>query len=146
MPPTIRFRVPLACSQCGHLDDARSIDLATSGLGTDPIDTSAFVGSALELGLEDFAGGYLTIREPGDDEQRLIALEIWGCSSCHRLQVARIEFRRRTTQIVELVSARTSSFSREALDEANYVSRELRTWAAQPGEIAEQLAALEERL
>jgi len=146
MPPTIRFRVPLACSQCGHLNDARSIDLATSGLGADPIDESAFVGSALELGLEDFADGYLTIREPSDDEPRLIALEIWGCNTCHRLQVARLEFRRRTPQVVELVSARTGSFSPTALDEANYVSRELRTWAAQPGDDAERLAALEELL
>jgi len=146
MPPTIRFRVPLVCSQCGHLNDAQSIDLATSGLGADPIDTSAFLGSVLELGLEDFADGYLMIREPADDEPRVIALEIWGCNTCHRLQVARLEFRRRTPQVVELVSATTSSFSKEALAEANYVSRELQTWAAQPGDDVEQLAELEKRL
>lgn len=50
MPPTIGCRVPLACSHCGHLDDARSIAPATSGLGAAPIDD-----------------------EPGNDEQRLIA-------------------------------------------------------------------------
>ena len=146
MPPTIRFRVPLVCSHCGNLNDARSIDLATSGLGADPIDTSAYPGSALELGLEDFADGYLTIRTPADDEQTLVALEIWGCGVCQRLQVARLEFRRRTPHVVELVSATPGSFSPEALAGAHYISRELQTWAVQPGDDADRLAELEGQL
>lgn len=80
MPPTIRYRVSLVCSHCDNLNDERNIDLATSGLGADPIDTSAYLGSTLELALEDFADGFLTLRTPADDEQTLIALEIWAAA------------------------------------------------------------------
>lgn len=146
MPPTIRYRVSLVCSHCDNLNDERNIDLATSGLGADPIDTSAYLGSTLELALEDFADGFLTLRTPADDEQTLIALEIWGCGVCKRLQVARLEFRRRTRHVMELVGATPGSFSTEALGAAHYISRELRIWAAQPGDDEKRLAELEAQL
>ncbi len=145
MPPTIRYRVPLVCSHCGNLNDARAIDLATSGLGADPTDTSAYPGSPLELGLEDFADGFLTLAEPRDDAQTIVALEIWGCRVCKRLQVARLEFRRRTVHVMEFVGATPGSFSKEALAGAQYISRELEIWAVQPGDDAERLAELEAR-
>ena len=143
MPPTIRFRVPLTCANCGSLNDAKSIRLYTSGLGSDPTDTSVQPGEALELEIADFDDAYLKLREPGE---RFAAIELWGCDACHRLQAARLEFRRRTPQVTEFLGANVTSLSKQALDDAAYVSRRIDEWAPLPGDDVEQIAELERRL
>jgi len=145
MPPTIFFRVPLPCSSCGSPNDARAINLYTSGLGNDPIDTSVVPGQALELEPADFADAYLTLREPRDDEPIFTALELWGCRACHRLCVARLTFRRRTPFVVEFVGAEPATLSKDELDRAHYVSRRIDEWAPQPGDDVERIAELEAR-
>jgi len=143
MPPTIRFRVPLTCANCGSLNDARSIRLYTSGLGSDPTDTNVGPGEVLELETADFDDAYLALRAAGE---RFVAIELWGCNTCHRLQAARLEFRRRTSQVTEFAGASVTSLSKPALDEAAYVSRRIDEWAPLPGDDVERLAELERRL
>jgi hypothetical protein len=143
MPPTIRFRVPLTCANCGTSNDARSIDLYSSGLGNDPIDTSASPGELLELDADEFDAAYLKLAEPGET---FVAIEIWGCASCHRLQAARLTFRRKTPGVVEFVGAAVTSLTKQALDEASYVTRRIDEWAPLPGDDVERIAELVRRL
>lgn len=142
MASTLRYRVALTCSNCGALNEARAINLYTTGMGSEETDSNAYTGSAHELELEYFTDSFLTLRDPVD-EQNVVALEIWDCHACHRLRVARLAFRRRTLHVTQFLGAETSSFSTDALREANFVSRRIDEWAVEPGDDATRIAELE---
>ena len=89
---------------------------------------------------------YLTLRAPREDEPTFSAIELWGCNTCHRLDAARLEFRRRTPHVIEFVGARVVPLSKAVLDEANYISRRIDEWAPMPGDDVERLVELERRL
>jgi hypothetical protein len=146
MAPTIYFRVPLTCTNCGSLNDGRSIDFYASPLGTDPIQTNAYPGTVLELQLEEFDEAFLPVRPPLEGELSFGAIELWGCQTCNRLRAARLEFRLRTADLVEFVGASVVSLTTEVLDEANFVTRRLNEWLPMPGEDVERIDELVRKL
>jgi hypothetical protein len=144
MPPTVYFDVALTCTNCGSLNDARSIRLQTSALGNDPTDTHLVPGETIELDDEEFDTAYIDTK-PHATEPTFSAIELWGCRVCHKLRAARLQFRRRTPAVVEFVGATVVQLSTEVLDEARYVTRRLDEWSPLPGDDVERIAALEAR-
>jgi len=130
---SIIFRVPLICSNCGSLNDERSNQLATASIGLGTIHEFVSPGDVLDLEVGDFADGYFTLRQPSNDDTRVIALELWGCVVCARVQAARLRFER--------IDATHWRFS-AALDEAHFISRRLEEWAPNRGDDADRVRAL----
>lgn len=145
MPPTVHFRTALTCTNCGSFNEARSINLETTDLDYDPDDTNIVPGETLESDDEAFDTAYIDTK-PGANDPRFSAIELWGCSVCHKLRAARIEFRRRSPNVVEFVGATVVQLSTEVLDEARYITRRLDEWAALPGDDVERISELEARL
>ena len=144
MPPYVHFRVALTCSNCGSFNEARSINLETASLGYDSDDTNLEPGETLEADDQAFDAAYIDTK-PGVTDPRFSAIELWGCSVCHKLRAARLEFRRRTPAVVEFVGATVVQLSTQVLDEARYVTRRLDEWAPLPGDDVERIAQLEAR-
>jgi hypothetical protein len=145
MSHAVRFRVPLTCTNCGSLNDERTVHLYTSGLGQELADTSASPGEILDLELVDFEDGYFTLRQPTDDESTVVALEIWDCRMCLRCQVARLLFHRVGLLHWQFVDAQVVPLSTAVLDEAHFVSRKLEELAPNPGDDADRLRELQQR-
>ena len=143
MAPRIFFRVPLVCTNCGTLNEARTIDLSSS-LGNDPEWTYAEPGEALDVAPEELEDEFLLLRRP--EGARAIAIELWVCGSCKLYSPARLEFRTRTPRVLEFVGAiAVPALTREVLDEANFVTRKIEEWTPRPGEDALRIEELRRR-
>ena len=142
MAPRIFFRVPLTCPHCGTPNEARSIDLSST-LGQDPEWVFAEPGEALDLSVGDFENDMLTLRLP--DANTIVALELWTCSSCRALAPARVEFRVRTPDVVELVGAAVVSLTTDVLAGAHFITRDIEEWTPRPGEDEARIEELKRR-
>jgi hypothetical protein len=134
MSHVIRFQASLTCTNCGSLNDARTIHLYTPGLGQDSLDTYAKLGDVLDLEIVDFEDAFFTLRRPADGEATVIALEVWGCRVCHRVQIARLTFERVDAEHWRFAHAGVVPLSRPNLDEAHFISRSLEEWGPNPGD------------
>lgn len=144
MAPRIFFRTPLTCPHCGTLNEASKIQLS-SPLGSDPEWTWVVPGEALDAGPGDFENGLLTLRLP--EGATLFAIEQWGCRACHLASFARLTFRIRTPNVVQLVGAEVvPSLTREVLEAAHFVTRDLEYYTPLPGEDEARIEELKRQL
>jgi hypothetical protein len=143
MAPRIFFRTPLACSSCGTLNEARTIDLS-SPIGNDPEWTYAEPGEAIDAGADELEDAFVMLRRP---HATIIAIELWTCRACKLQSPARLEFRVRTPRVLEFVGATAiPALTKEALDEAHFITRKIEDWTAQPGEDEARLEELKRQL
>jgi hypothetical protein len=141
MPSTVFFHVGMTCSNCGSFNEARSIRLEATALGNAFSDTHVNPGDTIELDDEEFDAAYIDTK-PSSTDARFFAVEFWGCSVCRKLRAARLEFRRRTPEVVEFVTAEPAQLSNRVLDEVRYVTRRLDEWAPLPGDDVERINTL----
>ena len=144
MAPRIFFRTPLACTRCGTLNEARTIDLS-SPLGNDPEWTYAEPGEALDVGPDELEDAFLMLQHP--ENATIAAIELWTCRSCKLLSPARLQFRARTPHVLEFVGATAiPALAKELLDEAHFLTRKIEEWTPQPGEDETRIEELKRRL
>jgi hypothetical protein len=146
MSHVIRFQASLLCTNCGSLNDARSVHLYTPGLGQEPTDTYAKLGDVLGLEILDFEDAFFTLRRPADDDEAAIALEVWGCLVCHRVQIARLRFERVDATHWRFAHASVVPLSSSILDEAHFISRSLEEWGPNPGDDVDRVRAILDRV
>jgi len=135
----IIFRAPLTCTNCGSLNDERSNQLYTAGIGHEAGDTRADRGDVLDLEVVDFEDGYFTLRRLSREDTTVIALELWGCRVCGRIQAARLHFERVDELHWRFEDARVVPLSSTFLEEAHFISRRLEEWAPNPGDDADRV-------
>jgi len=145
MSHVIRFQASLTCTNCGSLNDARSIHLYTPGLGQEPTDTYAKLGDVLELEILDFEDAYFTLRRPAEDDEAVITLEVWGCRVCHRVQIAQLRFERVDATHWRFAQASVVPLSSAILDEAHFISRNLEERGANPADDVDRVRAILDR-
>jgi len=144
MAPRIFFRTALACSNCGTLNDARTIQLS-SYLGGDPEWSWVEPGEVLDLPPDDFANEFLVLRAP--DGPDITAIELWVCNTCKLYSPARLRFRARTANALEFVGADSlPALTKEILEGANYMTRRIEEWTVRPGEDAARIEDLKRQL
>lgn len=132
MAPRIFFRVPLVCSNCGTLNEARNIQLSSS-LGSDPEWTYVEPGEVLDVAAENLELEYLVLRPP--EGAAITAIELWVCNTCKLYSPALLRFRVRTPRALEFAGAEAiPALTKEVLDETNYITRSIEEWSVQPGE------------
>lgn len=142
MAHVVWFRAPLRCRSCGTESSDREVELYTSGLGRDPLDTRVSIGDVLELDLDDFADAYLTLRVPGPAE-RIRALEQWGCRACGETQWALLVFEPVDEEHHRLIGIDAELLSAQTLRSVHYVSARLDLWIeAHPGALADEVMAV----
>jgi hypothetical protein len=144
MAPRIFFRVPLVCSNCGTLNEAHDIQLSSS-LGSDPEWAHVEPGEALHVAAENLELEFLVLRPP--EGPAIAAIEFFICNACRLYSPAMLRFRERTPEILEFVGAdAVRALTKEILDEANYVTRSIEEWTAQPGEDEARIEELKRRI
>lgn len=142
----IWFRAPLTCLHCGSHSDDRATRLHTPGFGRYSTDSSVFPGEVLDLHLDEFSDGYLTLRHPGA-ESDFSALEQWSCPVCGRAQWARLDFHREDPEHYRFTSARTVALTPGTLGDMNFISRWMDLWVeSNPGDETEQILPLIQHL
>jgi hypothetical protein len=129
----IVFLVPLTCAACNSPNDERAGELYTHGMGNEAGHTFSNPGKLLDLEVVDFEDFYFTLRHPQDDAV-VIALEIWECHNCHRVQFARLRFERVDATHWQFAGGCAVPASGSNLDEANFISRKIEEWAPSPGD------------
>ncbi len=146
MSHTVRFKVALTCTYCGSPNPANAVHLYTSSFGQDPVDAELSLGGIIELELLDFADGFYTLQPPAVDVSAVAAVELWGCSSCDRMQPVRLDFRRVERDFWRLESVSPVALTPEALANVHYLSRKLEEYAPGPNEPPGFLGELRARL
>jgi hypothetical protein len=120
--------------------------LYTSGLGQDSIDAIAKPGDVLDLEIIDFEDAFFTLRRPAEEDEAVIALEIWGCKVCRRVQFARLRFERVDALHWRFAYASVVPLSSVVLDEAHFISRSLEEWGPNPGDNVDRVRAILDRV
>jgi len=144
MAPRISFRVPLACSHCGTLNEARKIQL-NSYLGNDPEWTYAEPGEVIDVAPDELENDFLVLRAP--DGPMITAIEFFVCNACKLYSPAYLRFRARTPHVLEFVGADAiRALTKEAIDEAHYMTRRIEEWTVQEGEDAARIEELKSRV
>jgi len=144
MAPRIFFRVPLVCSNCGTLNDARNIQLSSS-LGSDPEWTYVEPGEVLDVAAENLELEFLVVRPP--EGAAITAIELWVCNTCKHYSPALLRFRARTPHTLEFVGADAiPALTKDVLDNANYITRSIEEWTVQPGEDAARIEELKRQV
>jgi hypothetical protein len=140
MAPKIFFRTPLACTHCGTVNAAEDIDLG-SWIGADPHWPSVEPGEAIDVGPDDLEGSLLLLHRP--ENARILMIEFFVCQSCRLYSPALIELRTRTPHVLQFIGATAiPALTREALDNAHFITTKIEEWTPQPGEDEQRITQL----